>query len=335
MRILFLIAGKNQPSSRWRVLNLLPHFERMGVTAEVEEIPRHSFIKQLLLARRAKNADIVFWQKRLVSPIVVKYLRHSAKRLIYDFDDLVPFSRHNNAMNRKKERRFRAIVSKADVVIGYNNFLSNFTYQYGARKGVVIPNAIDLSRWHPKLYDNADPVRKVTLGWTGTDAHLGSISSLHNVWKRLAERFSNMEMKVLCNGSFALEGVPLNCKTFSVEDEPQDVAGFDIGIMPSKADLWYQAKTPLKVLIYFACGLPVVASPVGSSIRELVIDGVNGFLAGSEDEWVDKLSMLIEDVGLRRRLGGNARKMIEEKFSLEKVLGLYKELFESVMNGGN
>ena len=64
-----------------------------------------------------------------------------------------------------------------------------------------------------------------------------------------------------------------------------------------------------------ACGVPVVASPVGVN-REIIQDGVNGFLASTPEEWDAKLATLIADPGLRRRIGAAGRRTIEERYSL-------------------
>ena len=45
-------------------------------------------------------------------------------------------------------------------------------------------------------------------------------------------------------------------------------------------------------------------------------DGVNGFLAASEDEWVEKLSRLLSEAELRRRFAVAGRRTIEEGYSL-------------------
>ena len=65
-----------------------------------------------------------------------------------------------------------------------------------------------------------------------------------------------------------------------------------------------------------ACGVPVVASPVGVN-REIVEPDVNGQLAESACEWEEALSNLICDAGLRRRLGGEGRRRVEEWYSLQ------------------
>ena len=68
-----------------------------------------------------------------------------------------------------------------------------------------------------------------------------------------------------------------------------------------------------------ACGIPVVASPVGVN-REIVEHGVNGFLAETHDEWRSAIRTLLHDPDLRRQMGTAGRKKVEEQFSL-KVWG--------------
>jgi hypothetical protein len=78
-----------------------------------------------------------------------------------------------------------------------------------------------------------------------------------------------------------------------------------------------------------ACGVPVVASPVGVN-REIIRDGENGFLAVTDGEWLEKLSLLAQDEALRRRLGQKGRETVEKHYSLRiwgpRVASLYKSL---------
>jgi glycosyltransferase involved in cell wall biosynthesis len=66
-----------------------------------------------------------------------------------------------------------------------------------------------------------------------------------------------------------------------------------------------------------AVGIPVVASH--TTINATVVEqGVNGYLVKNDDEWVETLSKLLEDAELRKRLGSVGRKMVEERFALER-----------------
>jgi len=87
--------------------------------------------------------------------------------------------------------------------------------------------------------------------------------------------------------------------------------------MPLADDEWAKGKCGLKVLQYMACGVPVVASPVGVN-KEIIRDGENGFLAATDNEWLGKLSLLARDEELRRKLGQKGRETVENHFSLKR-----------------
>ena len=70
----------------------------------------------------------------------------------------------------------------------------------------------------------------------------------------------------------------------------------------------------MKALQYMALGIPPVVSPVGANTT-IVEDGVNGYHARDDDEWVEKIRCLLGDAELRRRLGSKARRTVEESYS--------------------
>jgi glycosyltransferase involved in cell wall biosynthesis len=65
-----------------------------------------------------------------------------------------------------------------------------------------------------------------------------------------------------------------------------------------------------------SCGVPVVAAAVGVN-RDIIVDGVNSFLAATPDEWVEKLGRLLADEPLRQRMAAAGRRTIEEQYSLD------------------
>ena len=70
-----------------------------------------------------------------------------------------------------------------------------------------------------------------------------------------------------------------------------------------------------------ACATPVVACNSGGS-PELIEDGVSGFLIPVNDTsaLVERISELMSAPALRKAMGENARRRIEERFSVESVL---------------
>ncbi len=59
--------------------------------------------------------------------------------------------------------------------------------------------------------------------------------------------------------------------------------------------------------------MPTVASAT-RTFREAIEDGVDGFVATTEEEWTGKLERLILDSGLRKRMGERAREKSLEKY---------------------
>ncbi len=68
-------------------------------------------------------------------------------------------------------------------------------------------------------------------------------------------------------------------------------------------------------------GLPVIATPVGG-IPQVVEEGVNGLFVspGDIDGLAAAVRRLLEDTGLRERLGTAARATVENGFSLREAL---------------
>jgi glycosyltransferase involved in cell wall biosynthesis len=331
VKVLFITQKKDAPSTKWRLLQFVPHLEKAGVTVAVEEMPA-GLVARLSQAKRAGGFDVTVLQKRLLPKLLLNRLRKNAKALVFEFDDVVTLKKSDEGTIREsptKDRRFRRTVRVADAVITTNETLAEHARRMGAENDRVhvLPTVIDLARWEPRG-PSADP-SEVTIGWMGTPTNLPSVEIVRAPLVRLCRRYEKLKVKIVCESSLALEGVRLIHQPFSAEYEVSDVRSFDIAIAPLVEDPWTRGKLSTKLLAYFGAGLPVVASDVNAN-RLYIKDGENGYLVGTLGQWEEKLTKLIEDPELRKTVGAKARESAEKEFSLTAALPRYLSLFESL-----
>jgi glycosyltransferase involved in cell wall biosynthesis len=207
----------------------------------------------------------------------------------------------------------QAICRLASAVTVGNRLLADWARRH-AREVYIVPSTIDLDRYPmPRRPRSSAPV---TLGWTGSHSTLPFLEPLHNVLRRLAKRHRFRLVVISDRASYQVAGLemPVVGKAWNAATEAADLNEVVIGLGPFSATGWTPWRCHGKVLQYMAAGIPAIVSPIGI-LPEYVRDGVNGFLAATEDEWLEKLSLLIEDPALRRRLGAAARATVEERFS--------------------
>jgi glycosyltransferase involved in cell wall biosynthesis len=109
------------------------------------------------------------------------------------------------------------------------------------------------------------------------------------------------------------------------ENKIREFAEAGIFVLPS-----YSEGLSNALLEALAAGLPVVATNVGA-LPEGVVEGLNGYLVGPGD-WKDlgaRISALISDPELRRRMGRASRALCEEKFRLDEFVTCLAKLLQS------
>ena len=88
-----------------------------------------------------------------------------------------------------------------------------------------------------------------------------------------------------------------------VSELADELARFDINLAPLEpGNVFCEAKSELKFFEAALVDVPTIASPSGPFCR-CIRDGETGFLADCEPEWYDRLTTLVADPGLRRRMG--------------------------------
>ena len=343
MRVLFLVPYPTEaPSNRLRVEQYFPYLRQHGVEPilrpfmssdlyNIRYAPGSMARKVASLGastasrffdvRRADRADLLFVHRETFpvgGPFIEELLARRGRPLIFDFDDAI-YLLNTGVMSRtvgllKRPSKTARIINLATTVIAGNENLKAYASLYN-RNITVIPTPVDTDVFAPRPDREPSNRGKVVIGWMGSNTTAPYLKMVGDALAVVARRYPNVEVRAI-GGSYVPPVTPsLTVRRWTLEGELDDLHGFDIGIMPMPDTEWTRGKCGFKALLYMSCGVPPVCSPVGLT-TEIVQDGENGLLATTTDEWIDKLSMLVEDPAVRRRMGQAGRQTVEEKYSL-------------------
>jgi len=346
IKVLFLTEGKDVPASRFRVDQCIDYIEKAGIKCSVlRSWPQKYYLpgwhKKRIIGRiavyfyfglkvtnglsrimRAPFYDVVFLQRDLLSwkgsPFLECLLRKLSKKIIFDLDD---------AIFTNKRQKISKLIGLSDLVIVGNSYLREYAQRYNSRVE-VIPTSVDTDKYSPLTKKTGT---KIIIGWMGTSSNLSNLEILSRPLSQLSEKYE-FKFKVVSNFpprvNF-LNSLNIVWRRWEAKKELEELQSFDIGVMPLVNNEWTRGKCGFKALLCMTCGIPVVISPVGVN-REIVQNGINGFLADTEEEWIEKLSKLIDNKKLRKELGKAARRTVVEKYSIKtnlpKVLDVFKKV---------
>lgn len=363
-KILFLVGQETGliPGQRFRFEQYLDHFSQNGIACVVSPLVSRAdnrvlyssgnFFKKVELFRKA-------WKKRLSDLAEVKAGKYDAVfvyrdaimvrsthferqihkagvPMIFDFDDSIWLQDVSDA-NRifswlKDPAKTSRIISLCSLVIAGNQYLCDYGKRFNPQT-IIIPTTIDTDKY---VTDPSARLRKndtVTIGWSGSITTIKHFKTSLMVLKTLKDKYGDkINIAVIGDGNFRDASLGITGKWWNGDTELEDLSVFDIGIMPLPDDQWSRGKCGLKGLQYMALEIPTVMSPVGVN-ADIVQDGENGFLAAGHDEWVEKLSLLIESKELREKLGKAGRKTVVEHYSVEANKHRWLEAFQSVFHG--
>src|SRR6267143_3653463 len=310
MKILCVVEHGNAPSTRLRLRDCLDYYAGLGVEATVVPTRRSSVTERLRVLKEARRHDVVVLFKTIgFNEFELDLLQRANRRIIFDFDDAVMFrdQKHRRPLRGKDFKKFLRTVRHCAAVVAGNEFLACFAEASGLR-AIILPTSIDLRRYH--LKQNFDEPG-LTIGWVGLSDGLPYLRHIQPALQRLSEMFPGLKLKVVSDNPLQLDGVRVENDPWRLETEQTNLASFDIGIMPLWDSVWTRGKCGYKILQYMGVGTAIVASDVGVN-NEIISHGENGFLARTEDDWVEALRSLIQNADALWDLGLRWRKVIHK-----------------------
>jgi L-malate glycosyltransferase len=292
------------------------------------------YFHRLLFLFRLRNYDIAYiflWVSPFGPPFFEWLYCKIAKKVIFDIDDLV-FLGHASAANSwvsklKGKNKPIYLMKKADHVITCTPYLDNFVKKYNSNT-TDISSTIKTDRY--AIINQYQNDHKIILGWSGSHSTSKYLYLIQDVLKEL-NRTHPFKLLVMGTDDFQIEGLEIECVKWSEEIEISTIQRFDIGLYPLPDELWVHGKSGLKALQYMACGVPTVAMKVGEAIERVITNEVDGFTVYSDSEWILALKKLMDDPDLRKSMGENARKKVEENYSISANQKTYLGILDSVV----
>jgi glycosyltransferase involved in cell wall biosynthesis len=343
--------GASAASFRQRFQQYLPAIQREGFTVDRFELFDDRHVRRLQEGRVFSPASLLQAYARRAS-VLMKANHYDAiwlhcenfpyfpafaetvliprgTPLILDFDDAIfhQYDSHRLAPVRALlGRKLQGLMRRAKICTPGNAYLAAYAERF-CKDVRVLPTVVDTERYRPA--PSRAEGRAITIGWIGSPSTWAFIEPLTPILQRFAAR-ADVRVKVVGAGRLAGKPEGLEFLDWAEEREIADIQSMDIGIMPLPDEPFARGKCGYKLIQYGACGLPVVASPVGVN-AEIVIEGETGFLAGAPELFGAAIKRLLADPGLRQRLGEAGRARVVERYSLAAYEARFMDALKDAM----
>lgn len=223
------------------------------------------------------------------------------KNTIYDIDDAEYY--------RWPPQTLIFFIKHCQYVQVGSEALLNYCLQWN--QNVTLATSPVISHAHRKTNKGGKPV----LGWVGDFGNGKAISKAFshktNLYKLFFSRLELIKypLKLVLIGvknqadipelralfsqypNIELE-IPINLNWKNDTWLYSKIVEFDIGLSPLVAHPFNEAKSAFKAKQYLSCGVPVVASDIGEN-NKFIIDGANGFLCKSPDEFIEAIDQIV------------------------------------------
>lgn len=198
----------------------------------------------------------------------------------------------------------------------------------------IVPNGVDAEKFKPceETVDNL-------IFWGGRFVPQKGLEHLIKALNLVAKEKPQVKLlltgdgplfsKIYCMAkNFGLEKNVIFKGRVARDELPALIGTASVCVLPSLKE-----GMPYALLEAMACGKAVVGSDI-SGINDVITHGVNGILVPPKNPkaLADALIQLLEDKGLRRKLGWNARQLMVEKYSWQMIAEKIEKVYYEAIN---
>lgn len=328
MELLVLTNKPERASCRQRIGIYLDILRDSGINCKIVTFPS-GILARLKLLKHGREFDVIFLQKKRLRFCDAIWMKRYCRKIIYDLDDAVMYDDKNpDRPSRKRLKSFERTIKLADMVIAGNVYLAEHARKFNPNIE-ILPTGLDVSAYNLRAAPKNDS--KIRLVWIGSKSTLKYLAEIKPALEEIGSRFDNAILRIICDDFFGLQNMEVEKHQWHNDTEVVNLINSDIGLAPLPDERFTRGKCGFKILQYAAAKLPVVASPVGVN-AEYVCDGITGFHAINASQWIDRISKLIENAELRKRMGQEGNVQVQ-RFDLSIVGKQLCKLVERCLEG--
>ncbi len=337
MRFLIASGCPVATTTLYRCVHLQEQLEQLGHKAKVVDW----FEETNVTPDDVLQCDVlVLYRLPMSAPLerAIEQARGANKLIIFDTDDLVfepdliaqqPGIAHFSERSREEHtggaRRYLQTLLACDVVTTATPFLTDLAARRG-KPAFVHRNALgcEMQAWADQLHARRQACLtsdRVIIGYgSGTATHDVDFIEAASALAQVLSRFANVELWIAgpLTLPVQLQAFGERVRRFPLTDWRgwfELASCFDLALAPLEADnVFCRAKSEIKFVEAGALGLPVIASRT-EPFEGVITHGQDGMLARDEKEWLEGLTLLIEQPSLRKQMGARARETVTQRYT--------------------
>ncbi|SED42532.1 hypothetical protein SAMN05519104_3517 [Rhizobiales bacterium GAS188] len=279
---------------------------------------------------RRSRYDLVWIEKEALpqAPYWLEALLLRGSKVLLDLDDAWHLRVRASPLRHLLASKMVRLSRRADTLLVANAALGRWAAEAGVASAKIrlAPTGLDVRHYEVE----AEPALPFTLGWIGGPFTAQYLEAIQAPLRRLSAEGVRLLVVGEDRALDGLHGIAIEQHSWSEDTEASLIGRCHVGINPLPDDEWSRFKSGYKLIQYMAAGRASVASPVGAN-RDVVAEDETGLFATSDDEWYRQIDRLRRDDELRRRLGRQARRQSEERFSIEALGGIVCDAIKRLM----
>lgn len=303
----------------------------------------HGVFVNKLFEKLESTFDIVHIHSPLVPTIstklpIISTIHTPMKTDICNFESTGLFSYLSKSQSRVSYTLEKMLLNRSDMITAVSNSVAKELveeYKIQRDRINVVYNGVDETVFVP----NGSKPEKEYILYVGSLAYRKGLFDLIECGKYVCDRYPDINFVIVGDGVLRnklLEKIKkLNLENrfifrghISKAELIKSYQNATIHVVPS-----HYEGLPTVLLEAMSCGLPVVATSVSGNL-DVIKSGKNGILVHPKNpkELARNISVLLDNDKMRKELGKNARKTIEEQYTWQiisnRILQHYKSLIE-------